>query len=405
MNTCIVTIGNEILDGSRLDTNSQWIAKKIIDYGLVVNKIISVGDNQIDICETFKDLTDKYEFIFITGGLGPTHDDITVSCFAEVFNLKSTIDQNYFKILEGKFSDRNIKMPEINKNQALTLKDTTILANSLGTARGIYYKYSKSRFFIMPGVPHEMYHIMEDVIIPSYLGSKINISCKVIRTAGIAESKLTEKVQKLMSDNSQDFNFSFLPSYKGVDFVLKSYSENNAFKATVNQFYNAMSPYSFGYGEDSFLKFIIGELLNKKISISLAESCTGGFLGKMLTDVPGSSEVFSGGVIAYSNSIKIDWLNVPKGKIEKYGAVSSEVAEEMALNIKSIFKSSIGVSITGIAGPLENLDDKNIGLVYIGIAFKNKCISKKFNFNLNRDLNRKLSCYTALNMVRKIINE
>ena len=166
-----------------------------------------------------------------------------------------------------------------------------------------------------------------------------------------------------------------------------------------------MKPYSFGYGEDSFLQFLVNELSDKNLSIALAESCTGGLLGKMLTDIPGSSQIFLGGITAYSNVIKINQLNISEEKLKKHGAVSSEIAQEMAHNIRKIFNSSIGVSITGISGPRGDSKNKDIGLVYIGIDFKNECISKKFNFNLTRNLNRKISCYTALNMIRKKINE
>ena len=404
MKTCIITIGSEILDGSRLDTNSQWIAKKILNYGLIVEKFLSIGDNDISISNALKN-SSKYDFIFITGGLGPTHDDLTLSSFAKFFDLKMNIDDKYLKNLGKKFSDGDINMPQINKNQALVLENTEILDNSLGTARGIYYKHLETNFFIMPGVPAEMYCMLKDVIIPSYLGNKINLSHKTIRTSGIAESKLAEKVENLMLDYAETCTFSFLPSYKGVDFILKTNLKNKAFENVIDKFYNAMKPYSFGYEDDSFLLFIINMLSNKKLSISLAESCTGGFLGKLFTDTPGSSKVFIGGVLAYSNSIKINQLNISKDKIEKLGAVNSEVAKDMAENVRNIFNSDIGISTTGIAGPSGDSKNKDVGLVYIAIAFKNKCISKKFNFNLNRDLNRKLSCYAALNMLRKIIYE
>ena len=405
MNACIITIGDEILNGSRLDTNSQWIAKKIIHYGIMTEKIISIPDNQINICKIVTRCVDEYQFVFITGGLGPTHDDITLSSFSKAFSLKSKIDQNYIKKLKKKFIDRNIKMPNINEKQGLILDNTNILDNPIGTARGLHYRKLKTDFFVMPGVPDEMYLMMEEIIIPSYLGDRIDPPYRIIRTAGVSESKLAEKIDDLMSSYASDLNFSFLPNYKGVDFVLKTNNPNIQIEDVANEFYNKMNPYSFGYGKDSFIEFMIKELSTKGLTITLAESCTGGHLGKLLTDISGSSKVFLGGIIAYNNSVKINQLNVPKEKIEKHGAVSPEVSDEMAKNVRTIFNSSIGVSVTGISGPLGGTKDKKVGLVYIGISFKNKCISRSFNFNLNRELNRKFSCYAALNMIRKIINE
>lgn len=405
MNACIITIGNELLNGTRLDTNSHWIAKKIINHGVDVGKMVSIGDKDSDICNAIEDSVGKYDFVFITGGLGPTHDDITVASFEKVFKLSPIVDNNYMMTIKQKFIDRNLSMPKINQNQAIILEGTHIIDNELGTARGIYYKKSKTNFFVMPGVPAEMYNMMDTIIIPKYIGAQVELKYKTIRTSGIAESKLSEKIKDLMSSYSKDFKFAFLPSYKGVDFILKAANSNVRLNKVAEEFYNAMLPYSFGYDKDSFLEFIINKLNQKNITISLAESCTGGFLGKLFTDIPGSSAVFKGGVIAYCNSIKVKQLNVSKNILEKYGAVSSEVAIEMAQNIKKIFNSDIGISLTGISGPESESTDKKVGLVHIAIAFKNQCISKQFNFNLNRDLNRKLSCYTALNIIRKKIEE
>ena len=405
MNACIITIGSELLDGTRLDTNSKWITEKIAGYGVVAQKIVSIRDNELDIFDAISETIDRYTFIFITGGLGPTLDDITIESFKKVFQLNSRVASDYIKEIEQKFLDRNIVMPKMNQNQAVVLDGADIIDNPIGTARGVYYQHSKSKFFIMPGVPSEMYRMMDDIILPNYIGKPIELRYRTIRTSGIAESRLSEKIENLMSLHSKDFDFSFLPSYKGVDFILKAIKENVELDKVADEFYAEMSPYSFGYENDSFIEFIIGKLSENQFTISLAESCTGGFLGKIFTDIPGSSEVFKGGVVAYSNSIKVSQLNVSNEKLDRYGAVSSEVAKEMAQNVMHIFKSTIGLSITGIAGPLGESNNKDVGLVYIALAFKNICICKKFNFNLNRDLNRKLSCYTALNMIRKVIEE
>jgi len=405
MNACIIAIGDELLDGTRLDTNSQWISRRIAQYGVYTKKMLSIGDSRTDIRDAIETTINKYDFIFITGGLGPTHDDITFSTFQQIFNLDSKIDREYLRKLNQMFLDRNIKMPEINENQGLILDKTNILDNSVGTARGLHYKHLNSNFFIMPGVPSEMYQMMDNVVISSYLGSKIKAESIIIRTSGIAESKLAEKLHDLISHYDKDCSFSFLPSYRGVDFVLKLKNDNFDIKIISDIFYNNMKPYVFGYNQDLFPNFIINKLKSKDISISIAESCTGGFLGKIFTDVPGSSEVFKGGIIAYNNSIKKNQLSISDQKLKKFGAVSPEVAKDMALNIKNLFKSDLGLSITGISGPGGESDTKSVGLVYISIYYKDQCTTKKFNFNLTRDMNRKFTCYTALNMIRKAIND
>ena len=405
MKACIVTIGNELIDGSRLDTNSKWISDKILKHGIATTKIISIGDDQAEITEVVLGTANKYDYIFITGGLGPTHDDITVSSFKLAFNLPQQIDEEYLQQLESMFSNRGVRMPKINENQAIVLEGCEIIQNPIGTARGIYYKYLKSQYFIMPGVPKEMYNMMEKNIIPSYLGEEVKQNIKTVRTSGIAESKLAEKVQSMMLKYHEDVLFSFLPSYRGVDFVLKTTDPNLDITKIADEFYHKMKPYSFGYNQDSFKSFILNQLSKKDLSIALAESCTGGLLSKMLTDTPGSSKAFLGSVIAYSNEVKINQLGISKSKIDKYGAVSSEIAVDMACNIRDIFKSDLGLSITGIAGPKSDDSNKDVGLVYFGISFKDMFISRKFNFNLNRDMNRKFACYAALNIVRKTIDE
>ena len=405
LNACIITIGNEIIDGSRLDTNSKWIAEKIALHGIISNKIISIGDNQQVISEVIKDTINKYNYIFITGGLGPTHDDITLSSFKEVFDLEQGIDSNYLGELNKMFQSRGIDMPDINRNQAFILEGCSVLANPIGTARGVYYKYLDAKYFIMPGVPHEMHNMMDAIIIPSYLGNKIKQQVQTIRTSGIAESKLSEKIHGTMTKYNNFFSYSFLPSYKGVDFILKAISQNSNIEEATIEFYNDMKPYSFGYGDESLSNFIVNQLSSKDISIALAESCTGGLLSKILTDVSGSSKVFLGSIVAYSNEVKINQLNIPRERLDEHGAVSSEVARDMACNIRDIFKADLGVSITGISGPSTDSSSKNIGLVYIGISFKEVSIVKKFNFNLDREINREITCYTALNIIRRVIDE
>ena len=330
MNACILTIGEELLQGFTIDTNSSWLAKTLLPYGINITKKITLGDDVKSIvAETKIILGDNYDFLFVTGGLGPTHDDITKEAFRQLFNDELYLDKNYFEQLKEHFEKRIKKMPEINRSQAMLLKKADSIPNTTGSALGMHFFEQDTHIFIMPGVPGEMKGMIRDYIIPKYIGTKSEDNFITIKTAGVMESRLAENIQDLMDNYSKTFQFAFLPHYSGVSFRIKKLNEKGDIIKVKDDFFQAMQPYAYGIDDDSLEAALGKKLSENRLTIAVAESCTGGLIGKRLTSTPGSSDYFLGSITAYSNKLKTLLLGVAEETIEKYGVVSEEVAKEM----------------------------------------------------------------------------
>ena len=406
MNTCVLTIGDELLQGFTTDTNSSWLGMALLPYGINISKKITVGDDINSIVqESRKILNDNFDFFFITGGLGPTHDDITKEAFCQLLNDELIFDEVYYSQLKDKFDKRLVKMPESNRSQAMLLKKADSIPNDSGSALGMHILEKRTHIFILPGVPREMKEIVSSYIIPNYIGTAPEENYLTIKTAGVMESRLAESVKELMGKYSNSYRFAFLPHYNGVSFRIRKLGEKNDFQDVKNDFFKAMQPYAYGINDDS-LEGVLGEKLkNKKLTISVAESCTGGLIGKRLTDNAGSSEYFLGSVTAYSNQLKTTLLNVSDGIINEHGAVSEQTALEMAKGIRNKTGSNIGLSTTGISGPGGGTKTKPVGLVYIGLVTPEKSIVKKYNFHFGRHIHREMTTTAALNITRLTLED
>ena len=406
MNTCVLTIGDELLQGFTTDTNSSWLGMTLLPYGINISKKITVGDDINSIVqESRKILNDNFDFFFITGGLGPTHDDITKEAFCQLLNDELIFDEVYYSQLKDKFDKRLIKMPESNRSQAMLLKKADSIPNDSGSALGMHILEKRTHIFILPGVPREMKEMVSSYIIPNYIGTAPEENYLTIKTAGVMESRLAESVKELMEKYSNSYRFAFLPHYNGVSFRIRKLGEKNDFQDVKNDFFKAMQPYAYGINDDS-LEGVLGEKLkNKKLTISVAESCTGGLIGKRLTDNAGSSEYFLGSVTAYSNQLKTTLLNVSDGIINEHGAVSEQTALEMAKGIRNKTGSNIGLSTTGISGPGGGTKTKPVGLVYIGLVTPEKSIVKKYNFHFGRHIHREMTTTAALNITRLTLED
>ena len=406
MNACVLTIGDELLQGFTTDTNSSWLGMTLLPYGINISKKITVGDDINSIVqESRKILNDNFDFFFITGGLGPTHDDITKEAFCQLLNDELIFDEVYYSQLKDKFDKRLVKMPESNRSQAMLLKKADSIPNDSGSALGMHILEKRTHIFILPGVPREMKEMVSSYIIPNYIGTAPEENYLTIKTAGVMESRLAESVKELMEKYSNSYRFAFLPHYNGVSFRIRKLGEKNDFQDVKNDFFKAMQPYAYGINDDS-LEGVLGEKLkNKKLTISVAESCTGGLIGKRLTDNAGSSEYFLGSVTAYSNQLKTTLLNVSDGIINEHGAVSEQTALEMAKGIRNKTGSNIGLSTTGISGPGGGTKTKPIGLVYIGLVTPEKSIVKKYNFHFGRHIHREMTTTAALNITRLTLED
>lgn len=419
----IITIGNELLSGFTIDRNSAWIGQRLLESGMKVHIRQTIQDDLADIYDTLESMWEDWEcdYIIVTGGLGPTVDDITVSTFLEYFDDKHEFDKEYWSMLKERFERLNFKMPNLNKNQAYRSKKGKMIENLVGTARGLHYKKShasfvknvktvvkggpkNTHFFALPGVPQEMKSMFTNYVLPlleDELDSKM--LCRSIRTTGVPESILQEKISDLIDLNKGKCDIAFLPHRMlGVDIRLTT-QDKELLDNLLNSIVERIDKYVYGFDADKLEEVVADLLIDSNTTIATAESCTAGMLSAKLTDVAGSSKYFNGGIVCYSNELKHDLVNVKQNTLDQYGAVSEETAGELAVNIAKNLKSEIGVGITGIAGPDGGTEKKPVGLVFVGISYKNNVYIKKYNLTPNRNINRELTVILCLNEIRKIL--
>ena len=390
----VISIGDELTSGRVCNSNAAFIARFILKKGIINRKIIVIPDNKDDIINALQ-ASGQYDFVFVTGGLGPTHDDITKKVVADYFNTELVENELLRAELEAFFKERNIEMSEINYEQALFPDRGEIIPNDIGTAAGINIKDTDTDYFFLPGVPAEM-----ELMLGKYITEKLEQDKRVtrtryekIRTFGIAESRLYSRLQKWISEND-DVRVSFLPQMPGVDIFLEGekYSAIDQAREFID---DNFAEYIFGYNEDRPYE-ILGKLLgDQNMTIAVAESCTGGLIGHSLTNRSGSSKYFKGGIVAYSNQIKIEQLGVKKATIEKCGAVSRATASAMAAGVKKAFNVDLGVNTTGVAGPTGGTEAKPVGTLWFGLA-GDETKTFKFSFNKNRITNKKAFAKFAL---------
>jgi len=401
MNVGLITIGNELLSGFTVDTNSSWIGQSLIEVGASVSWHLTVKDDPIQIKSALDNIPEDCKVLLITGGLGPTHDDITQNILFDYYNIKSVFDKEYWESLNSRMKIRGRSLPEINKNQAMSPEagKGNVIPNSIGTARGIHIFNNDIDIFAMPGVPNEMKKMMNDTVLPwIYDKTKNKIHVHTLRTTGIMESSLAEMISDII-EVSKNIEISFLPQFTGVDIRMTS-SDKKPLLKVQKSVKERIGKYIYGTGLD-VLENVVGKMLiQRNLTLSTAESCTGGLLGHRLTNAPGSSKYYLGGVNSYSNDMKIDVINVDKEILNKHGAVSKEVSIEMSKGIRDLLKSDIAISITGIAGPGGGTKEKPVGLVYITLIHDDIIMNKEFTFFKERLLNKQLSSQVALNMIR-----
>lgn len=404
MKACVLTIGNELLQGFTIDTNSAWLGKNLLPYDIQIEKKISVGDDIAAIIhEVGAALKGNYDYLFVTGGLGPTHDDITKEAFRQLLSDETYLDEEYYQQLKVRFEKRFKVMPESNRSQAMLLRKADSIPNENGSALGMHFFEKGIHIFVMPGVPGEMKGMFTNTIIPDYIGGTPQENQVTIKTAGVMESRLAEKVQPLMDKYAGTFGFAFLPHYTGVTFRITRLNEGTDLNMIKDEIYHAMQPYAYGLQEDTLEGVLAKKLIEKKLTIAVAESCTGGLIGKRLTDVPGSSQFFLGGVTAYCNELKLSLLDLSGETLKNHGAVSEEAALGMAIGIRKKTKADIGISSTGISGPGGGSKEKPVGLVYIAFSSKNNSFVKKYQIETKRHIHRELTATAALNITRLAI--
>lgn len=404
----IITIGDEILYGQITDTNSQWISSELDKIGIKTVRKSSVGDDAAEIMTILSEAEERSSIIIITGGLGPTNDDITKITLASYFNVSLNLHPEALKDVTEFFASRGKELTEINKTQALLPENCKYLRNQWGTAPGMWLEKNGKVFVSLPGVPYEMKGLMNEEVIPNIQKA---FQCpviyhKVIKTSGIGESYLAEKIKDWEMNLPPAMKLAYLPSFGEVKLRITSIGKNEGeLKANTDQELKKLMPliseYIYGFDEQKLEEVIGLKLKEKKLTLSVAESCTGGFTSHLITSVSGSSEYFMGSVIAYDNSVKKNILGVTEETLKAFGAVSEETVKEMAEGVRRALKADIGISTSGIAGPTGGTPDKPVGTIYIGFSDGKNITAKKLQFGKDRQVNIRMTGYALLNFLRQ----
>lgn len=404
----VITIGDEILYGQITDTNSQFISTELDKIGVKIVRQSSVGDEREVILSALREAEQRADLVLMTGGLGPTKDDITKKTLAEYFNTTLVINEKVLAMIETYFKKRGREMKESNRLQAALPEACEPVFNRLGTAPGMWFEKEGKVFVSMPGVPQEMKILMTESLIPKikeYFQTPI-IQHRLVRTFGAGESLLSEMIEEWEDALPEYIKLAYLPSWGEVKLRLTGIGENKEsldqeMQAQIDALVPLIEKHVYGYDSMTLPK-AVGELLLKKgLSIATAESCTGGHIGHLITRVPGSSRYFMGGIIAYSNEVKERQLGVKPETLKNHGAVSEATIREMAENVRKILNTDIGVASSGVAGPGGGSPEKPVGTVWVAYADAENTYSKKLQLTPDRSININLSSNIVLDMVRR----
>jgi nicotinamide-nucleotide amidase len=412
MKADIIAIGDEILIGQITDTNSGFMAKYLNDLGIEVNRITVISDSKEHIIKTLEDSLKHSDIVLITGGLGPTNDDITKFTLAEYFNSELIHSEEVLNNIKQIFAGREITLNKQNLGQALVPNNCTVLNNRMGTAPGMFFKVGNKMVFSMPGVPFEMKALFKEQIIPIIEKNNGNslIANKTVFVYHIPESILAERLEEWEAAFPVNMSLAYLPSPGLVKLRITARGDNKEILLSkIDDKIDLLANY-IAIDSLETISLRLEERLNKlaierNVSIASAESCTGGLIAHLITSVPGSSAFFKGGVISYSNEIKENILKVNADDLLKSGAVSEIVVEQMAEGARHLLNTDYVVSTSGIAGPDGGTLEKPVGTVWIAVASKDKTISTCFNFSNNRDRNIEKSANMAIDMLYKEIKE
>ncbi|HZV13146.1 MAG TPA: competence/damage-inducible protein A [Candidatus Kapabacteria bacterium] len=410
MNAEIISIGDELLIGQVVNTNASWLGEQLFSLGIPVTRVIVVGDDEDAIVRAFDEAMQRSPVVVVTGGLGPTHDDITKTIACKYFKTELIENEAVLKHVTEIFGRRGQPLTPSNRSQALVPRNCTVLHNELGTAPGMYFETNGKNMFILPGVPAEMKRIFTDEITPILEKKRSGgvVLWRTLNTTGIAESLLYERMGSIDDILQGKARLAFLPSFRGVRLRITVESENKEAAQKIieeveRRIREKAEQFIYSTGDES-LEEVIGKILReRKLWLATAESCTGGLIANYITNVSGSSDYFSRGYVTYANEAKTELLDVPADVLSAHGAVSEEVAKAMALGARLHAKADVAISTTGIAGPLGGSEEKPIGLVWIGYSDADRTIAKKFIFGKDRLINKERFAAAAFDLLRKML--
>ncbi len=402
----VIAIGDELLIGQTINTNAAWMGARLADLGASVEYCTVIRDERQSMLNAFELALKRVDVVLVTGGLGPTKDDITKKVICEFFDTRLVHDEATLKNVEALFASFGRPVLDVNVQQAMVPEIATILHNAHGTAPGIYIERDGKVLVSMPGVPYEMKYLMQEHVIPR-IGEKFELKSlyyKTIQTQGLGETVIAQRIEDIEDEiRAQGIGFAYLPSPGAVRLRLSSEVNDEKQKLVdsyVGSIKERLPAYVFGDGHTSLQEVVGKILLEQGKTMSTVESCTGGAISQSIVSVPGSSSYFEGSVISYSNRIKSELVNVRQETLDQFGAVSKEVVEEMAVNGRTILATDFCVSVSGIAGPDGGSEEKPVGTVWIGVASEGRVLSKKFRFGNNRERNIRRSVLSALNLLR-----
>lgn len=412
--TCeIISIGNELLIGDTVNTNASWLGQFLTEHGIEVVRIHSIGDNMEFVQSVLRQSIHDADLVITTGGLGPTHDDVTKKAVQKLFQVDMALHEPTLEFIKAMFEKRNIPFTKSNYYQAEVPANAEVLFNKQGTAPGLWFEENERYLAVLPGVPHEMKQLMQHKVLPKIdeiAGGNERRFSRYLLTAGIGESTLSDEIiGDLDPFLNEDLTVAYLPGPQGVRIRISAYGKQRAkieqrIESVARHIYDKASDVIAGEGKELTLGEAVGNILrDNKLTIATAESCTGGFIADDLTNIPGSSDYMAGGIVAYANQAKIELLGVNESDLKVYGAVSKQVALQMAEAAADKFDTDIGIATTGIAGPEGGTREKPVGTVWIGLWMENHHFALRAVLTKNRLINKERSAAVALETIRRTI--
>jgi len=408
MTAKIISIGDELLIGQVVNTNAAWLAEQLNLIGIKVDEILAISDNGEEIERTVKSAISRHDLVITTGGLGPTKDDITKQCLARVFDAKMVLNEKILANNTAFFKARGYELTDINRKQAEVPDCCEVIENTCGTAPCMWFKTPNNGILIsLPGVPYEMKTIVERDLLPrlkTLNGGQIIIH-KTVMTHGLGESFLSERIASWEDALPSNFKLAYLPKPGILRLRLSAFGTaenalNTEMTKQLDDLHHLIPELIYGYDDESLESVVFRLLKEKKQTLSIAESCTGGYIAHRITSIPGSSEIFNGSVVVYAYEAKQNLLGVTSQTLEKYGAVSEQCVIEMAEGCRKLFRTDYAIAVSGIAGPGGATDEKPVGTVWISVATPEKTIAEKFSYGDNRERNIIRACLSALNLLR-----
>jgi nicotinamide-nucleotide amidase len=405
----IINIGDEILIGQVVNTNAAWMGEELNKIGIVVDKIMVIRDREEDIHSALDEALEKASVVIMTGGIGPTNDDITKESLCSYFDTHLVFSDEMYSQVEAFVKKRGLEVNKNNLEQAYVPENCTMLPNKIGTAAGMKFKQGNSVLYSLPGIPFEMKTIMREQILPELSKShKLSpVMHRTIMTYGIGEAFLAEKLKDWENSLPPEIHVAYLPSPRAIRIRLSVYENAEALKKTlddaISNLHNIIPDAIFSDDELSLEEVLLKKLIKNKLKIATAESCTGGLIASRITSIPGASENYTGSVVAYNNSIKTYMLDVPQNVIDTYGAVSEATVVYMVKGVKKHFQTDTAIAVSGIAGPDGGTKEKPVGTTWIAVAVKDEVVSRKFVFGSIREVNTQRAAYSGMFMLLNLL--